>query len=81
MSDDEEIERTKEILNLFDLKNGKELTRLFCKSDIFSLADVIEKFVNVSLEEFVFIHLYCVCLPGYTYQCSLNYTDIKLQTL
>ena len=25
--------------------------------------------------------LYCVSLPGYTYQCALKYTDIKLQTL
>ena len=81
MSDDEEIERTEETLNLFDPKNGKELTKLFCKSDIFSLADVIEKLVKVSLEEFGLIHLYCVSLPGYTYQCSLKYTDIKLQTL
>ena len=25
--------------------------------------------------------LYCVSLPSYTYQCALNYTNIKLQTL
>ena len=32
--DDEEMERTEEIIKLFDLKNGEELTKLFCKNDV-----------------------------------------------
>ena len=79
--DDEEIERTKEIIKLFDLKNGEGLTKLYCKSDVILLADVIEKFVKVSFEEYGINPLYCVSLPGYTYQCALKYTDIKLQTI
>ena len=79
--DDEEIERTKEIINLFDLKNGEDLTKLYRKSDVILLADVIEKFVKVSFEEDGINPLYCVNLPGYTYQCALKNTDIKLQTL
>ena len=79
--DDEEIARTKEIVELFDIKNGEELTRLYCKSDVILLADVFEKFVKVSTEEYGYNPLYCVSLPGFTYQCALNYTDIKLQTL
>ena len=79
--DDDEIERTKENIKLFDIKNGEELTKLYCKSDVILLADVIEKFVKVSFEEYGINLLYCVSLPGYTYQCALKYTDIKLQTL
>ena len=79
--DDDEIERTKEIIKLFDIKNGEELTKLYCKSDVILLADVFEKFVKVSTEEYKIIPLYCVSLPGYTYQCAPKYTDIKLQTL
>ena len=79
--DDDEIERTKEIIKLFDIKNGEELTRLYCKSDVILLADVFEKFVKVSTKEYKINPLYCVSLPGYTYQCALKYTDIKLQTL
>ena len=79
--DDEEIERTKEIIKLFNIKDGEELTKLYCKSDVISLADVFEKFVKVSTEEYKINPLYCVSLPGYTYQCALKYTDIKLQTL
>ena len=79
--DDDEIERTKEIIRLFNIKDGEELTKLYCKSDVILLADVFEKFVKVSTKEYKINPLYCVSLPGYTYQCALKYTDIKLQTL
>ena len=79
--DDEEIERTREIIKLFNIKDGEELTRLYCKSDVILLSAVMEKFVKVSFEEYGINPLYCVSLPGYTYQCALKYTDIKLQTL
>ena len=78
--DDEEIERTKEIIKLFNIKDGEELTKLYCKSDVILLADVFEKFVKVSTEEYKINPLYCVSLPSYTYQCALKYTNIKLQT-
>ena len=45
------------------------------------LADVLEKFVKVSFEDYGFNPLHCVRLPGYTYHCALKYTDIILQTL
>ena len=32
-SDDEEIEKRKEIINLFNIKNAEELTQLYSKSD------------------------------------------------
>ena len=79
--DDEEIERTKEIIKIFNNKNGEELTKLYCKSDVILLADVMEKFVKVSFEEYGINPLYCVSLLSYTYQCALKYTDIKIQTL
>ena len=79
--DIDEIERTKEIIKLFNIKDGGELTKLYCKSDVILLADVFEKFVKVSTEEYKFNPLYCVSLPGYTDQCALKYTDVKLQTL
>ena len=78
---DEEIERTKEVIKIFNIKDGEELTKLYCKSDVILLADVFEKFVKVSNEEYGIDPLYCVSLPGFTYQCALKHTDIKLQTL
>ena len=79
--DDNEIDRTREIIKKFNIKNGKELTQLYLKSDVILLADVFEKFIKISVEEYGINPLYCVSLPGYTWQCGMKYTDIKLQTL
>ena len=79
--DDEEKERTKEIIKIFDIKNGEELTKIYLKSDVLLLACVFEKFIKVSVIEFGINPLYCVSLPGYTRQCGLKYTGINLQTL
>ena len=66
---------------MFNIKSGKELTNLYLKSDVILVADVFEKFVKISTEEYGINPLFCVSLPGCTYQCALKYTDIKLQTL
>ena len=76
--DDEEIERTKELIEKFNIKNG-ELTEKYLKSDVILLADVFEKFIKISIEEYRINPLYCVSLPGYTWQCGMKHTDIKLQ--
>ena len=79
--DDEEIGRTKEIIKLFDIKKGAELTEIYLKSDDLLLACVFEKFIKVSINEFKINPLNCVSLPGYTWQCGLKYTEKNLQTL
>ena len=79
--DDEEIERTKEIIKIFHIKNGEKLTEIYLKSDVFLLACVFEKYIKVSVNEFGNNPLYCVSLPGYTWECGLKYTGINLQTL
>ena len=79
--DDEEIERTKEIIRIFNIKDGEELTEIYLKSDVLLLACVFEKFIKVSLNEYKINPLYCVNVPGYTWECGLKYTGINLQTL
>ena len=79
--DDEEIKRTKEIIKLFNNKNGEELTEIHFKSDVLLLACLFEKFIKISVNEYGINPLYCVSLPGYTWQCGLKYTGINLQTL
>ena len=79
--DDEEFERTKEIIKIFDNRNAEELTEKYLKSDVLLLACVFEKFIKVSIDEFKINPFYCVSLPGYTWNCGLKYTGINLQTL
>ena len=79
--DDKEIDRTREIIKKFIIKNGEELTQLYLKSDAILLAEVFEKFVKISVDEYGINPLYCVSLPGYTWLCGLKYTGINLQTL
>ena len=78
---EEEIERTKEIIKLFNIENGEELTQLFLENDVLLFTCVFEKFVKLSTNEFGINPLYCVTLPGSTWQCRLKYTGINLQTL
>ena len=79
--DDREIDRTREIIKKFNIKNGEELTQLYLKSDVILLADAFEKFIKISVEEYGINPLYCVSLPRYTWQYGLKYTGINLQTL
>ena len=79
--DNEENERTMDIINVFNIKNGEELTEIYLKSDVLLLACVVEKFIKVSISEFGNNPLYCVSLPGYAWQCGLKDTGINLETL
>ena len=79
--DDKEIDITRKIIKKFNIKDGKELTELYCKSDVSLLVCVFEKFKKVSQNEFGISPLYFVSLPGYTWECGLKFTNIKLQTL
>ena len=45
--DDEEIERTKELIENFNFKDGEELTEIQLKIDVLLLACVFEKFIKV----------------------------------
>ena len=63
------------------MKSGKELTEIYLKSDVLSLACVFEKFIKVSVNEFGINPLNCVSLPGYTWECGLKYTGLNLKTL
>ena len=49
-------------------------------SDVILIADVFDEFVKVSTTQIGINRLSCKRLPVYTYQCSLECTDIILQT-
>ena len=78
---DKEIGRIMDIIKRFKIKNGESITQLYLKSDVSLPTCVFEKFIKVSVDEFDKNPLYCVSLPGYTWQCGLKYTGSFLQTL
>ena len=69
----------KKILQKFENKSGEKLYKLYLKSDLILLADVFEEVNKISIKEYGINHPYCVSLPGYTWQCGIKYTDIRLQ--
>ena len=79
--DQKEIDRTNEIIRLFNIKNGRELTELYNKADVIPLADVFEKFVKVSETEFGMNPSYHISLPGTTWSNGLKYTKIELELI
>ena len=79
--DQEEIDRTNEFIRLFNIKNGRELTELYCKADVILLADIFEKFIKLSISEFGINRLYHISLPGTTWSNGLKYTKIELELI
>ena len=51
------------IIKVLDNKE-EEITKFYLKTDVFFLADVFEKFVKVSTEDFGLNSLYCISLSG-----------------
>ena len=79
--DDEEYEEQVKFIKILYNKNGEDITKLYLKSEVILLADIFEKFIKISIEEYGINPLYCVSLHGYSWQCGMKYTDIKLPTL
>ena len=78
---DEEIERIKVFIKLINIERGEQLIKLYCKSDVIQSGDFFENFIKLSVKEFDINLLYCVSLPGYAWQCGMQNTDIKMETL
>ena len=57
------------------------MNKLYLKSDVIILAEIFEYLIKISIEEDGINPLYCVSLPGYTWQFEMKYADIELKTL
>ena len=61
--------------------NIEDSTKFHLKSDVVLFADNFEKFIKLSSKQYGINLLYCVSLPGYTWQCGMKYSDFKLRSL
>ena len=75
---DDDIQRTKELIDKNNITTGQELTMLYLKMDLLQLAAVFENFVESSTRENKINPLYSYSLPGYTWKAGLKLTNIKL---
>ena len=75
---DGEINRTLQIVEKYDIKNGQVITMLYLKMDVLQLADVFENFVEKSTLTYGINQLYSYSAPGYTWKAGLKMTKIKL---
>ena len=81
LPDKEEIDRTNEIIKLFNIKNGKELAEIYNKADVILLTDIFEKIIKVSIWEFGINPLYHISLPGTTWSNGLRFTKVELELI
>ena len=79
--DNKGIDKTREILKIFNHRSSEEITKINLKCNVVFLADVFEKFVKVSIEDFDINLLDCGSFPGYIWQCGMKKSYIGLQTL
>ena len=66
---------------LFNVKNRKETTNFYSRSDVILFADFFEKFIKKTIEDFDINPVYRASLPHYFFKCGMQFIDIKLQTL
>ena len=71
---DDEIERTLKFKELFNIKIGRDLPKLYLESDIILLTCVFEKIIKVSVEEIDINPLYYLAMRFEIYWCILTNT-------
>ena len=63
---DDDIKRTQQLIDKYNLTTPQQLTLLYFKMDVFQLTDIFEIFVQTSTEEYGINPLYSFSAPGYT---------------
>ena len=76
-----EYSRAKHIWNTFNIKNLGEYHDLYLKTDVLSLCDVFEKFVNTCLNYYVLDPCHYFSSPGSSWDAMLKMTKIELELI
>ena len=76
-----EYSRAKHIWNTFNIKNLGEYHDLYLKTDVLSLCDVFEKFINACLNYYVLDPCHYFSSPGSSWDAMLKMTKIELELI
>lgn len=78
---DNDYEHAQKVWNHFDCKSLGEYSDLYLKIDVLLLTDVFENFRDMCILTYNLDPVYYYTAPGFSFDCMLKYTDIKLELL
>lgn len=76
---DEDYEFAKTVWQTFNIQNMLEYTELYLKTDVLLLADIFENFRDNCLNLYGLDPAHYHTLPGYSWDCMLKITGVKIQ--
>jgi hypothetical protein len=78
---EEEYKNAQEIWNSFEIKNMREFTSFYSQIDVLLLADIIENFREISLQNYKLDPTWYFTTLGFVWDCTLKMTGQKLELL
>jgi len=78
---EDEYKRAQEMWDTYKCKNMQHFHDLYVKLDVVLLADCMENFQCVGIQEYGIDPAHCWTLAGYTWKCCLKTTNLELQLI
>jgi len=78
---EDEYKRAHEMWDTYKCKNMQDFHDVYVKLDVALLADCMENFPRVDIQEYGIDPAHCWTLAGYTWQCCLKITNLELQLI
>ena len=78
---DEDYQHAQKVFEAFGCENLADYSRLYCKSDVFLLADVFKRFIDVCLGKYGLDPSHYITAPALSWDAMLKMTGVKLELL
>lgn len=76
-----DYESAKLVWDSFNISSLLEYTNLYLKTDVLLLTDIVENFRRASKQSYDLDPAHYFTLPGYSWDCMLKYTKVKLELI
>ena len=78
---DEDYEHVQKVYTVFECKNLANLTKVYCNSDVFLLADAFERFIDECLKKYRLDPSHYITAPSLSMDAMLKMTGVELELL